>query len=80
MPRGELIGGNMGPVSSMGSMGSMASMGSGGGLEAELTRVHAMLAHNSKVYKVFIYTMHLFYFLFNFISTERIFLLMIDFA
>lgn len=26
------------------------------GLEAELARVHAMLAHNSKVYKVFIYT------------------------
>lgn len=24
------------------------------GLEAELARVHAMLAHNSKVYKVFI--------------------------
>lgn len=25
------------------------------GLEAELARVHAMLAHNSKVYKVFVY-------------------------
>lgn len=35
----------------------------GAGLEAELARVHAMLAHNSKVYKVFGYTMH-FLFLF----------------
>lgn len=29
---------------------------SGASLEAELARVHAMLAHNSKVYKVFVYT------------------------
>ena len=39
------------------------NQGGGGGLEEELARVQQMLAHNSKVYKVFVYIMH-FYFLF----------------
>lgn len=56
VPRGDLA-----PVTPMG-MGHVGAgnpdLGAGGGLEAELARVHAMLAHNSKVYKVFIYIMH----------------------
>lgn len=37
-------------------MGAPPPMSTPAGLEVELARVHAMLAHNSKVYKVFIYT------------------------
>lgn len=40
------------------------------GLEAELARVHAMLAHNSKVYKV-LYAPCTFYFLFILFSYTK---------
>lgn len=38
--------------------------GGGGGLEEELARVQQMLAHNSKVYKVFVYIMHFYFFVY----------------
>lgn len=43
----------------------------GGNLEAELARVHVMLAHNSKVYKVFVY-IHALYFIFNFVYIHHV--------
>lgn len=42
--------------------------GNGGGLEAELSRVQEMLAHNSKVYKVFVYIMHYYFYLFKYFN------------
>lgn len=59
--RGKLDTVNRGEYAGMGAPPPMPAPA---GLEVELARVHAMLAHNSKVYKVFIYTALIFYPLF----------------
>lgn len=48
-------------------------------LEAELARVHAMLAHNSKVYKVFVY-IHALIFVYIILYLNSMSLLALDFS